>query len=344
MNRESGYPCTLSFRVQRAFITGDPDGARPDPSIVAIRDPEGNIYTGSIPGGQVIEWSAEGKRMRDIGRPGEGPGEMTTGAQMPYWVTGDSLYVRDNTLRWMVFGPDHNFVRSSPMGRISGLYPFTFFLEDGNVLSTSPRRRSGAEHPFAIVSREGEVQSEFGEFPPQEGAAERGWIGSYVRGRMFWVASILARGGGYQLEQWNTDGVRSRRLERTATWIGRRENDPESHRAPPYPTVSYLHEDSLGFLYVVVTTVPGGWQEGFDQLPPGDLSKHLGHRAEVIDPRLPEVLASHEFTFDDNELATEYFQGSRTGYRFVEDTLGGIQTMSLVSFDLRGATRQSCAI
>ncbi len=132
-------PVGTSSLVRELQISGETE----DLSIVSALavNRRGTIAIGQNRDGRVVFYSAEGKRIGEFGRPGEGPGEFRLMSELGW--RGDSLWVTDEMLpRVTIVGPDRRLVRTQPFPRSSSVPPFdqvsglTFLAlaEDGGLL------------------------------------------------------------------------------------------------------------------------------------------------------------------------------------------------------------------
>ncbi len=225
-------PCRLSFRPTGVRLTGIADGSRPDPGPLVVRDGRGRYYSANADGWEstISVWGADGAYLSSFGRAGEGPGEFKGGGLSLFVDDGDTLHVLDYR-DWMVFSPEHEFVRqvtSRQIGRHNTLEQTEQTetlapLYDGRILSSSAHRETGDAY-FRIVNRDGSLDDTFG--TSEEGTGASGHYGhdraiAYPRGnRGFWPAPSQEGATEYVLEEWDALGkVIAWSLRRRQPWF-----------------------------------------------------------------------------------------------------------------------------
>lgn len=107
----------------------------------------GTIAVGQNRDGRVLFYGADGKRIGEFGRLGEGPGEFRIMSDIGW--RGDSLWITDEMLpRVTLVGPDRRLARIQPFPRSSSVAPFdkvnglTFVALGGDgsmLISGAPR-------------------------------------------------------------------------------------------------------------------------------------------------------------------------------------------------------------
>ncbi len=193
-------PCRLFFRPTGVRLTGAADGSRPDPGPLVVRDGRGRYYSANADGWEstISVWSADGAYLSSFGRAGEGPGEFKGEGLTLFVDDGDTLHVLDSR-DWMVFSPEHEFVRQVT-GRQIGYQTIVEQTEtlapyyDGRILASAAHPSTGDAY-FRIVNRDGSLDDTFG--TSEEGTGASGHYGhdraiAYPRGnRGFWAAPSI---------------------------------------------------------------------------------------------------------------------------------------------------------
>ena len=153
-------PCRLVFRPTGVRLAGVADGSRPDPGPLVVKDGRGRYYSANADGWEstVSVWNADGSYMSSFGRPGEGPGEFKGWWLSLFVDDGDTLHVLDSQ-DWMVFSPEHEFVRQVPSrlmehGNILDESETFAPLYDGRMLASNAHPSTGDAY-FRIVNRDG---------------------------------------------------------------------------------------------------------------------------------------------------------------------------------------------
>lgn len=344
-------PCRLVFRRTGVRLTASPDGSRPDPGRLVVKDGRGRYYSTNADGWEstISVWSTDGAYLTSFGGAGEGPGEFRDESLALFVDAGDSLHVLDSR-DWSVFTPEHEFARQVPARQMGSANLLdeqeTFFLYyDGRILASSPHPSTDSSY-FRIVNRDGSLDRTFG--TSDEGTGAGGHYGhdramAYSAGyKYFWAAPSLEGADEYVLEEWDVTGaeglpaearrpgiVRSlRRHQPWFKWTGNRNGSP---------AVRSLHI-TLDELLVVQVWRPTeeyaeamerydeimreggtGWTPELDR-EMGALVAELTHAVvEVIDVRSAQLLASHAYPVGevmrgDALLPMRFFRNEMTGY------------------------------
>jgi hypothetical protein len=209
-------PCRLVFRSTGVRLTGIADGSRPDPGRFVVKDGRGRYYSTNASGWEstISVWGSDGTYLTSFGSAGEGPGEFDSGWLAFFVGAGDSLHVLDFN-DWMVFSPEHEFVRQIPARQIGGTHLLdekeTFALYyDGRILASSPHP-STADSYFRVVNPDGSLDGTFGTL--EDGTGTAGHYGhdramAYLAGnKYFWAAPSLEGASEYVLEEWDVVGA-----------------------------------------------------------------------------------------------------------------------------------------
>ena len=232
-------PCRLVFRPTGVRLTGVAAGSRPDPGPVVVKDGRGRYYSANADGWEstISVWNADGSYLSSFGRPGEGPGEFKGWWLSLFVDDGDTLHVLDSE-DWMVFSPEHEFVRQVPSRFLEHANILdeteTFApLYDGRMLASNAHPSSGAAY-FRIVNRDGYLDDAFG--TREDGAGASGHYGhdratAYLPGYQgFWAAPSLEGAAEYVIEEWDVGrkGILRtlRRHQPWFTWTGNRNSSP----------------------------------------------------------------------------------------------------------------------
>src|SRR5688572_18798282 len=70
LDQVKDFLCEIQVKRLGIELRGDLDASVPDPSFKIVRDTRGRFYSQGITGGQVSVWSADGRFMKLIGKPG----------------------------------------------------------------------------------------------------------------------------------------------------------------------------------------------------------------------------------------------------------------------------------
>ena len=351
-------PCRLVFRPTGVRLTAVPDGSRPDPGPLVVKDGRGRYYSTEADGwGPTISvWSADGSYLSSFGTAGDGPGEFGTESLALFVDAGDSLHVWDS-YDWSVFSPEHEFVRQISSraigsGNLLREAETTVLLYDGRILASDGHASTGDAY-FRIVNRDGSLDDTFG--TAEEGTGAGGDYGhdraiAYLAGnRGFWAAPSVRGSTEYALEEWDflgdeglPEGARRptivqslRRRQPWFKWTG----DPNTS-----PRVGELHVTENGLLYVLLwrpseeyleamkpyedrMTEGRGWtmerQEEVDSLG-ATLTYFV---MEVIDAGSAQLLASATYPVGEFIRGTAvfphgFFRNEMTGYVYSVDEAG----------------------
>ena len=320
--RTGNPPCRIRFRDTGIRLQPSGDGLTPDPGRRVVVDSHGRIISaGAIGWPAVVSvWDARGRYQYSLGGEGEGPGEFSTMGMLNLFIdSGDRLHVRDGSLSWSVFTPEHRFLRRVPADVMGGLAGTTVILDDGSALNSDGRGFRG-EHYFRVADSTGALLRTFA--PIGDGASGRGFRPiAYAGGDTFWAGPGEEGADAYVLEEWGTDGVLRRRLHRDVGWYrwsGNRETSP---------SVQQLHIGPGGLLYVLV------WRQSREYRREYERARRRGERVardlrdrltesvlEVIDTRSGELLASEVHTVAQARrvLPRTLFRGSFLVYRYEE--------------------------
>lgn len=269
-------PCRLAFQSTGVRLTGTADGSRPDPGRFLVKDSRGRYYSTNADGwGATISvWSNDGTYLTSFGSAGEGPGEFKSEWLALFVGAGDSLHVLDVN-DWLVFSPEHRFVRQVPARQIGSanllIEQETFLLYSGGRIVASSPHPSTEDAYFRIVNPDGSLDDTFGTL--EDGTGTAGHYGhdramAYLAGnKYFWAAPSLEGASEYVLEEWDAVGaeglpeevrrpeiIRSlRRHQPWFRWTGNRNSSP---------AVRSLHATRDGLLVVQVWRPTEEYAEG----------------------------------------------------------------------------------
>ena len=208
-------PCRIQFRDTGIRLESSGDGSRPDPGRTVVVDSHGRFISANAIGwpATISVWDSRGEYLHSFGTEGKGPGEFSTMGMMNLLIDGrDHLHVRDGSLQWSVFSPEHRFLRRVPADVMGGMRGTTVVLDDGSALASDGPRRN-ATHYFHLVDSTGALRRPIG--PLADGTSGRGSRRiAYGGGDTFWAAPGVEGGSTYVLEEWGTDGRLRRQLGR----------------------------------------------------------------------------------------------------------------------------------
>lgn len=329
-------PCRIRFRDTGIRLEPTDDGSRPDPGRTVVVDSHGHFISANAIGwpATISVWDARGRYLHSFGGEGVGPGEFSTMGMMNLLVDGrDNLHVRDGSLRWSVFSPEHRFLRRVPADVMGGLIGTTVVLDDGSALA-SDGPRLGATHYFHLVDSAGALRRPIG--PLADGNSGRGSRRiAYGGGDTFWAAPGEEGADAYVLEEWGVDGRLRRQLRRDVDWY-RWRGDRETS-----PSVQQLHIGPGGLLYVLIWRQTREYRREYERARrrgervPRDLRDKLTETVvEVIDARSGRLLASRVQPTSQarRTVPRSLFSGSFLGYRHDEGPAGPV--VEIVSVEL----------
>lgn len=146
-----------SWTLSREAVAGAGDGPDALTAVSGVTvDGAGSVFVAQRQDGVVRVYDRRGRFLRVIGRPGEGPGELDTPANLGW--RGDTLWVQDSgNRRISFFHQDGIFIRSLSFTRAA---PFTdgrpqipgYALADGSVLGfwQAPLHELAGQAPVSV--------------------------------------------------------------------------------------------------------------------------------------------------------------------------------------------------
>ncbi len=334
-------PCRLAFPTTAVRLRADPDGARPDPGPMVVRDSRGRFYTANGGWGPVISvWNPHGEYVTSFGREGEGPGELSDRGMLDIFIDGeDRLHVRDGSQAWSVFSPQHEFLRRAPSHLMRGAQRTTVILGNGVALTSNDGYMTDRSRYFRLVDAAGALQETFG---PVEEKMSRSRVSlertlAYGGGDTFWAGPAVGDPRGYLLEEWGVDGVLRRAFRRETSWF-----DPgdEERRVG----VEHLHIDDSGLLYIMVGRVTDDYAEAAKKarregrrLSREERSALTEAVIEMIDTRTGELLASEAYPVSKARqlVPSHLFRAVKQGAVYREGP-DGFPFVDIVSVELKG--------
>lgn len=283
---------------------------------------QGAYLTSVSGGGSIAVWSEDGDFLRTIGRPGEGPGELAVSA-IPFVDAEGTVHVLDAFAgRWSRFSLDGEFLGSTTSALLHQVVYSTesALLDPSRLLIGRPAPLGATSSQFRIVGADGSLFREFGEVPSQIGVERRGRAVAYGGDDSFWAAP--RDGDPYVLEEWSLDGRLLRTVRREAAWIPAL----DAERGLPRYRISAGEGGRL--LVLIITEVPEFASSG-----PAEL------RYEVVDPDLPDVLASRDMIIADpraNEMPPWFgiAPGTSLGFRVTRGDLD-LAALEILRYVLR---------
>ena len=332
LDQDREFPCRVVAVESPLQLRPSLDGTRPDPFWYTLaRDSQGRIYSGGTPQtghGTVLVWTPDGQFEGTLGRPGQGPGELSARGILGHIAVGrgDSLFVKDDA-RWSVFDGSHRFARvvSGPAIRVRYGRQSTRLLPTGEFLIAEPASGGAADRWFHIADAEGNWVRSFG--PKQASSLPEGPYRAlaFDGDSTFWAAPPNGAPDGYVLEQWTTGGRLLRTITRDVGWLedARADHQPGQQ---PLPSFNHLILDDRGLLWVAMAVKDPRWVPTPPETPLGaQTPEHELYdvRYEVIDPVRGRVLTSGWVERPDSAgPLVPVFPGSRLEYARVTDSLG----------------------
>lgn len=314
-------------------VLGSDTSAGFDPAPRLVQNSDGRLFGSPMDGGRVLVWAPTGEFRGAIGRPGEGPGELAQGSLLSlFLVEDDTLYVRDGRFRWHVFDSTGKFVRSAPTGPLLGLANHTVFLPDGRIVGSYPKRSAPGTYRFQVATREGEWSKGLDLVDSADYLRLRERLVTAAVDGGFWAAPEDLARTGYRLERWDLDGVITDSIVLAAHWPWQPREVPLSS-SPIFPSVTLLHQDSLGIIWIGLRVPKPGWRHGFDTMPYEAQIAAVDAYLDAIDPVSRSIIASIRLNAPD-DAPVDFFDGSRLGFRAREDSISGLTTIELAKVDL----------
>lgn len=297
-----GRGCSDCMRFTPTIVLGDETEAGSvavGRGLIRLRD---GSFVHATGGGELVRFSPTGRPVGRIGREGSGPLEFRS---IDFLVSDphDTLVVFDGSNgRAMTISPSHSQVRQFTLPH---QVTSAAMLPNGDIAAnvhSEDALRTGI--PVRVFDRRsGAIRSSMGRRPLERVAANEAWAGwrevaVSPRGTI-WTASR----NRYVLEEWDREGNKLREIERRVPWFlpyaKRIDLSPSN---APQPSVSRLHVDGAGRVWVFVEVAATEWRRGvvarrpMPGIVPGyeprSLSALYHTMVEVIDPDGRAVLAS----------------------------------------------------
>ena len=289
----------------------------PMPSLA--RDREGNYIVAPVVGDELIAvFGADGTYRSSFGRFGEGPGEFP---EYTIWMRtevggGDTLYV--------IAYPDvlHTLApraeRSLDQVRLPLPVRDAVVLRGGTIAVQGNVRTAAGITTIQILRPDGTIEASIAAAETDADQWEEWRNRPENRSSGRWdVRRVLARSNDhvdiwsapytrYRVSRYGLDGTEKIRIERISEWFrpysSRSPGAPV--RAPTEPSVSGVHQDADGLLWVAVLRAPASFSpiaeqpgdgEGAPLDPYRDMNRFLHTTVEVLDPVAGELVARREF-------------------------------------------------
>ncbi len=166
-------------------------------------------------------YDAEGRYFRTIGRPGQGPGELSFAQGISFGPDGNLWVPSRTSIRIVIFTPEGEFVKNIPFNMIPPLNVQT--TADGFMgLHTETRSLGGSMLEMDFLLRRFDADGDTlntVEFAPLFAQDHEGRV---------W--QCRARSDVYRLNVWNTDGTLSMVVEKDVPVMRKTEEDIEEER------------------------------------------------------------------------------------------------------------------
>jgi hypothetical protein len=315
-------------------------------------DSRGEVYASTVRGGALIHWDSDGTMLPMLGTMGEGPGQFAGGSVAPYMVPGDTVYARDNHQHWVVYGPDHRFVRFAPVGPIVAGFPTaTQFMRNGLVLSAD---QNGNEHySLLVVNRVGEVVRRLRPIPKAEAGKDHIRAAVAADDGSFWLGPEVYSRGGYSVQHWDSTGNLIGTVHRSVPWFiadslirpsgksgpggGRRE------RPFLYPRVQQLAVDSSGLLWVV-TRVPRTADAREAIFGAKDVFEKAAISLQVLETHVEVIDASDNVVIASRVFPSGFLlmPNGRDAVQVTEDSATGLRQAVRMVLRVRGSSGAGC--
>ncbi len=322
---ESSPSCrlTLDTTVIRSYSAAAVDSL--DLSRVREVDRHGNLYVQGYEPGVITVLSPTGEFLTRFGREGPGPGELPPGHLGVEVSNLDSIYVQDNRLRLSVFGPDHQFVRSMPLGSIQAGTNMRCILSDGSVFSSATIRGGNRPTTLQNFNPDGELVAEFGK-PSNAVPANTASLNREVSCAFDEAAWALPSPvePGYRLERWGSDGTLLNVVTRDAPWFdaGPPVSRTEGMTSKPHSDVRQVLEAHRGLLYTMIVNADPRWEPTTRTEWEARLAELYDVRFEAIDAISGQLLAVL-LVDDQSTLPNARLMRDGRSYELVVDDSGG---------------------
>lgn len=275
------------------------------PGIDVARDRQGNHITAPVLGDALIAvFGPDGSYRSSYGRLGEGPGEFASDFPLFIEVGGDDvLYVFD-PLHLHTLAP----LASATLDQVRLPFPAkdVVALRDAFAVQATVRTEAGTT-TIQIVRPDGTIAASMGATETGDALLPAG-VARRVLGRSndhadVWSANV----DRYRITRYGRDGVEKTRVERVAKWFAPRSTARAGapFHAPAGPTISDIHQDGEGLLWVAIVRAPPsftplGGQQGSLRTemllsPYTDMNQFLRTTIEVLDPVEGELIARRDF-------------------------------------------------
>lgn len=336
------FPCSVILDVTPVFLQGN-DSDEVDPAAQVAVDSRGHFFASSRAGARVLEWGSDGHLIRGIGRSGDGPGELGQGSVVPFVAPGDSLFVRDNHMHWVVFDSSGRFIRQSPIGAAMAVSSTDLlFLPTGGML-TSFVRPGQDVHNVSILNRLGQTTRSFNAFrqdsqPPSPHPAV------YVGEGHVWIGSTAGTPTDYGIQVWDTTGrlvdsvpLRLEHFQSAPT------PEPGHQSQPfPYPYLSRLLTDGSGTVLAPIATPKSSDAAAkfFAAGPNAKARDYLVLHVVAIDRQSAKHLADTVWSYDPTVFSRP-IAGTQFVTRVSTDSIG-VERLGISSWRLRGKAGASC--
>lgn len=330
-------PCrlTLDTTVVRSYSAAEADSL--DLSRVREVDRHGNFYVQGYEHGVITVLSPSGDLISRFGREGPGPGELPSGHLGVEVSARDSIYVQDNRLRWTVFGPDRQFVRSMPLGAIQAGTYMRCVLSDGSIISSAAIHGGTRPVTLRLFDPSGEIVAEFGRVDNDvsaNSAALSREVSCALDNAAWALPSPIEP--GYRLERWGPDGKLLNVVTREASWFdaGPPMTLGEALTSRPPSAVRQVFEAHRGLLYTMVVSADPRWE-------PITRSEWEARKARMFDVRFEalDAISGRLLAFllvdDQSTLPNARIMRNGHSYELVVNDSGGVRltayTLHLVS-------------
>jgi len=238
-------------------------------------------------------FAPDGRFLTFLGREGEGPGEFRYAAHITT-DAHDSIFIADrNPRRLTILGPDLTFVRSFPLpARVQSLA----VLSDGRLASNSGSA-SDDRRSLHRFTREGSRDGSFG--PPARGGFDYQFRIAPAKAGGFWAIRLWGR---YLLGHVPSDSS-STWYESQPAWFLGFPDDPTLEQLPAHTWVRGIWESEDGLVWIAsqapslvrAPTLDTIRPEGVAVTVARDVHEAFDTIIEVVDPRVPHVVASRRF-------------------------------------------------
>ena len=288
-----------SVEVRRTATLGGPDSPLAGLPRVLVEDAGRNLVVQGrlIDRNPPLVFDSSGRYLGPLGRPGQGPGDVTP----VRWLSTDSLGQVEvhSRNRINVFSARQELLSTSTLSDFDKLPGDMVRLGRGVSVELTNLLGQGPDfNPLIIRGPQGQVLREVHlSTKTKQSRPTRTITRSRREGhKLVWMAETKSiKGLGYEVLLIDTAGRARLRLERRLDWWTSRSTQPaftpiQDTLSTPYPWISHIREDADGRVLVLLAKPRSDWKavKMADRWVEGNYLTVL----EVVDPSGPRVLGT----------------------------------------------------